>query len=479
MAYGYAKMLNRLRQPARVACHDMKHLMSQPEWDDLDLNPEDFPNEGNFFENTADLNGYKRPEWFVQDHIGIRDYIASAIDRPSSGFDGTASTLLRGIQLSLSVSKFIPARVRNFGRGKVHEWLDKRRSLNDGGLTAEDWESAQRIIAERIRAISVRSRESPATWAVSLDEAKAFAPQARWLLHKLHDAEVVFAYAAAPIYPMLTGRVPHVAVEIGTIRDLPFEGTAWGNMIGLAYRHADHVLITNPDNIVAAQRLGLTRYSFCPHPVDENVFTCSTSGDLRQDLLNQYGVKHLLIAPARQNWELKGNDIMLAGFACALKGGLDAQLLIPAWGQEIDRSKALAAQLGIERHVAWLKPMSERGLIKYYQSVDIVLDQFKLGVFGLTTPKAMACGRPVVCAYDPAPNRWCFPVDPPLMRAASIEEVSTQLLRLVHQPAEVKHLGEESRRWILAYHATDVTVKALVSAGREAMEWFAGRSRNG
>jgi hypothetical protein len=65
------------------------------------------------------------------------------------------------------------------------------------------------------------------------------------------------------------------------------------------------------------------------------------------------------------------------------------------------------------------------------------------------------------------------------MRAASIEEVSTQLLRLVHQPAEVKHLGEESRRWILAYHATDVTVKALVSAGREAMEWFAGRSRNG
>src|SRR5438105_9891716 len=69
VAYGYAKTLTRRGAQVKVICHDVTHLMSQPEWDDLVLDPEDFPEEGNFNANTADLGGYQRPSWFISESI--------------------------------------------------------------------------------------------------------------------------------------------------------------------------------------------------------------------------------------------------------------------------------------------------------------------------------------------------------------------------------------------------------------------------
>src|SRR5579871_4411202 len=64
VAYGYAKILTRRGARLELICHDITHLMSQPEWDDLALDPKDFPDEGDFRNNTADLGDYRRPAWF-------------------------------------------------------------------------------------------------------------------------------------------------------------------------------------------------------------------------------------------------------------------------------------------------------------------------------------------------------------------------------------------------------------------------------
>src|SRR5438874_713527 len=48
VAYGYAKILIRRGAPLELICHDINHLMSQPEWDDLALDPKDFPDENDF-----------------------------------------------------------------------------------------------------------------------------------------------------------------------------------------------------------------------------------------------------------------------------------------------------------------------------------------------------------------------------------------------------------------------------------------------
>ena len=94
----------------------------------------------------------------------------------------------------------------------------------------------------------------------------------------------------------------------------------------------------------ASARIRSTRPSSAP----------ATSPAWRRHLQDQYGGRALLLAPARQNWRLKGNDRMFQGFAEALKAGADAVLLVPGWGQEVARSKALCRRLGIAERVAWL-----------------------------------------------------------------------------------------------------------------------------
>ena len=69
--------------------------------------------------------------------------------------------------------------------------------------------------------------------------------------------------------PMLLapGR-PYFAFEHGTMRNLPFENSAWGRLLALAYDQADACIITNPDCIASALRLGLCNFRSMPHPID-------------------------------------------------------------------------------------------------------------------------------------------------------------------------------------------------------------------
>ena len=69
-----------------MICHDVTHLMSQPEWDDLALDPEDFPDEADFNVNTADLGEYRRPPWFVSDTIKVRPSAPRSCDAPRAIF---------------------------------------------------------------------------------------------------------------------------------------------------------------------------------------------------------------------------------------------------------------------------------------------------------------------------------------------------------------------------------------------------------
>src|SRR5206468_2629574 len=138
---------------------------------------------------------------------------------------------------------------------------------------------------------------------------------AHWLDRHLTDHDVAMAYVYTPIYAMIHGKQPYVSIEIGTMRDLPFDGTPIGKMLALAYRLSDQVIITNPDVLTQAKRLGLERYQFCPHPVDEEVFKPAASDSrLRHDLKAQYDADFVLVAAARQNWAIKGNDRLFRAF---------------------------------------------------------------------------------------------------------------------------------------------------------------------
>lgn len=485
VAYGYCKILNQFNEPAELRCHDLLHVMSQPEWDDLELDSRDFPEENDFTINKADFGNYRRPSWFQ----------AIPVCPKAATIPELADKLLP-VALNGGSTKLAIRRAESFKRRMMHAakssipigWKEHLRNpyhrvlgltLRMLGLTPippifQSPRVNAAVFKRRVRQLVEISKKFDAEWHLTPEMLGAYRPHAHWLDRHLTDHDVTFAYVYTPIYAMLQGMTPYIAVEIGTMRDLPFDGTPMGKMLAMGYRLADHIVITNPDVVAQAKRLGLERYTFCPHPVDEDIFR-PIAGEfpIRRELLAKHQAEFILIAPARQNWAVKGNDRLLQAFAQVLKKGVKAVLLIPGWGQEIGRSQELCKSLGIGSRVAWTAPVSEPVLTKYFQAADIVLDQFILGVFGLVTCKALACGKPVLTSYDKPTHAWCFAEHPPVVNCSTAEEIYQAIMGFVQSPAKMAEYGAAARKWVLEHHSKRVVLGIL----QEIMKRAVSRAR--
>jgi glycosyltransferase involved in cell wall biosynthesis len=240
----------------------------------------------------------------------------------------------------------------------------------------------------------------------------------------------------------------------------------------LTYRIAAETLITNCDNWEAARRLQLPRYRFVPHPVNEEHLPDAADNQLRSQLQQQLGASFLLFHPARQHWTSerhpsweKGNDILIRGLArfmhqvCPRAGAVFVE-----WGQTVEQSKQLLAELGIAERVLWLPPLPNRRMLAYLQACDVLADQFFLGAFGSTTPKGLMMGRPVLLNLNEEQHRPFFAELPPVLNCRSPEEVFEALRRLVQEPGLAGRLGRQGAAWYRSYHSNQVIADTLLDA---------------
>ncbi|MCK4890339.1 MAG: hypothetical protein KAS97_10440, partial [Candidatus Aminicenantes bacterium] len=70
VAYANCKLLDQIDgNEVTLSYHNNTHLMSQPEWDDLEIDPENFPDENNFFNNSEDFSDYQLKNWINRDTL--------------------------------------------------------------------------------------------------------------------------------------------------------------------------------------------------------------------------------------------------------------------------------------------------------------------------------------------------------------------------------------------------------------------------
>jgi glycosyltransferase involved in cell wall biosynthesis len=395
--YNNAKLLRRLGVEADAVC-DEAQALAQPEWEDAAL-PAGIDAMAPLGP-VATLDGWSRPEWVIAPRVPPR--------RPP-GFYRAA--------YAAALAASLP-RLRRL-------WRDLR--TDDERLSFEDVRQAFR-----------------SAWMHSLllgDLTKLF-----------RSYDLVQGYATHAILPLLaTPERPFVAYEHGTLRELPFEDSWRGRMLGLAYRRAANVIITNADVLPSAQRLGLANTVFVPHPVDETKYTPGAS-PLGEQLRGD-GFGPILLAPARQDWREKRSDVLVRALAELVRSGRPrALLLLGDWGADAARTRALVSELGLDPNVRWTSPVPKLRLIELYRAADVVLDQFTFGTFGGIAPEAMACERPVVMAFDRALHEWCFPEPPPIVDARDERTVAAALRRLADDPDEGVQLGRAGRAWVERHH---------------------------
>ena len=305
----------------------------------------------------------------------------------------------------------------------------------------------------------------------SLPWMTAFNAETEVLADLLKIYDVVIGYATSGCYPLIMGKRPYCAFEHGTIRSMPFDGTEIGKMCALTYQNADYCFITNCDNITAARRLNLQHFSFIPHPVNEDIMVESESMELRKALREELDSDFIIFHPPRQHWEAKrdpnwekGNDFLIRGMAKFIREvNPRAAAIFIDWGKKVPESKALLKELGIENRVKWIRPLPNVQMIKYVKATDLLADQFYLGAFGSTMPKALLHGAPAMIYLDEDRHKWCFPEMPPVLNVQDPEDICAALTR-VYQDREFREkLIADGKRWYMKYHSNRVIAERFVS----------------
>jgi glycosyltransferase involved in cell wall biosynthesis len=302
-----------------------------------------------------------------------------------------------------------------------------------------------------------------------------------WVVRTLAGYDCVIAYGAGPIWAALSG-VPFIAETWGgDITMLPFFDTgdyeghetvplpeprreqyAAARMQRMGYRRAARVLLTDPRFIPYAERLGID--GKCVHigfVIDTDRYVPGPEPELRAQLLA--GREGLIVfVPSRQDWFWKGSDRLLRGFAAATAGRDDVVLVCAGWGEDLERSTALIAELGIGDRVRMLPhAMSKGRLRRYYRAADIVADQFIVGSYGGSALEAMSCAKPLLIALDRERFDKRFSAFPPVVNVSTPEEIAAALGPLIDDPAHRAAVGEQAREWTVENHGPALAQRVL------------------
>ena len=177
---------------------------------------------------------------------------------------------------------------------------------------------------------------------------------------------------------MLTLNRPYFAYEHGTIREIPFQDNAVSRLTALSYRLADGAFITNTDNINSADRLNLERERkhYLPHAFDYNKLHTFAEDRL---FARPKNTVFRVFCPCRQHWVdndpgwAKGNDVLIRAVSLLVPSGHDFIVEMIEWGEDLDESKKLIKDLGLQNRFRWLPQMQKKALWEKYLASDVVI----------------------------------------------------------------------------------------------------------
>lgn len=469
--YLNSKFLRRAGWEADSVTIDYRHVQAQPEWEEVPIiNPSLAQFDPDW--TTVDLGNYRRPAWFhdaQQSEIGLLaakiEGRPSAVAEVSHGARGQARRLLARLGLLSTVRTVV-------------------RVTREAGDRVASHPQMQALIDQFAREYPDRADQlSMADILESNRQAHARAP-----LFALYP--LVQAYSLDPIHVMVNDpEQPLICFEHGTMREFPFEDSARGRLYALSLKRAEKVFITNADCNRSAERLGLTNYTFVPHPVDEELYRPGES-PLGERLRRQHGVDYIFIAPARHHWKhcppglenswLKRNDILIRalGRVFADRPSLKALVVFFEWGQEVAFSKDLIQECGFADRVRWEPIASKPVMREYYNAADIVFDQFNngIGTFGTVVPEALASGKPVLLNYKEELHHWCFPELPPALNTPDEGAIEAAVFRLIDDTPYRLALGRRGREWFMRNHSSKLVSQRMIDvyleiADRRGWEW--------
>lgn len=284
--------------------------------------------------------------------------------------------------------------------------------------------------------------------------------------------DVVQCYSTDGIAPMAMGHPNFFNYEHGTLRSIPFEDNSVGRLTATAYRLCTKVMLTNLDNYISCDRLEIpdSRIVPLPHALDDEKIHRFIAA--RPHIRPDDTKPPLFFSSARQHWKdtdpnyAKGNDIFLHAAAKVVKRGLPLRIMLVEWGRDLEDSKRLIADIGLEPHVTWVPTMTGEELWERYLEAHAIVDQFIIPAFGRVTFDSLTIGRRVISNLDIDLATRFFGKAPPMMVANSIATAEKAILKVVKDPQDKAGIGRASAEWARKYHSSQSILDFQLEAYR-------------
>lgn len=160
----------------------------------------------------------------------------------------------------------------------------------------------------------------------------------------------------------------------------------------------------------------------------------------------------------RQEWNTfynkftwKNTHHLIMGFADFVKQrpGIKTCLVMLEYGNDLQASKELISELGIDSYVKWLPKMYRKDIMYLLQNVDVCTGEFYMSylTFG-TIIEAMLMKRPVIHFRDDALYTDVYPELYPMLNAREPQEICKALNFAFDNPAKLKMMGEQAYSWV-------------------------------
>ncbi len=244
--------------------------------------------------------------------------------------------------------------------------------------------------------------------------------------------------------------IPFACYPVGGDRFItPFQENLPGLLTRAGYRRSSAVFMSAPHFSEWYDRLGVTdRCALSDYFIDTDSYHPGDEPELRREWSERVGGDTFIVSTCRQSWPDKGNDRVIAAFARLAPRYPGLRLVFVEWGDDVARSRSLAARLGVGENLLWLKLASKPLTARRQRAADIIVDQLVMASFGTCIMESMAAAKPVIARQDASDMAAPGYEPPPIVAAASEEEVVVALERCL-DPDFCRERGEAGRRWML------------------------------
>jgi glycosyltransferase involved in cell wall biosynthesis len=202
---------------------------------------------------------------------------------------------------------------------------------------------------------------------------------------------------------------------------------------------------------------------FLPFPMDTDVYNvCEQSNE--SDTITFFHPSHL-------DWKetdnksnrnsSKGNDRFIRAIVRAIKEGLNAKIIMLDRGPDKEIAKQIINDSGVRERFTFKSHMTREELIEHFHKADVIVDQFDVGGFGLTTLEAMACGKPVMIYINKHCANIMYYEGLPILNCSTEEEIYQQI-RLSADKNYRREIGTKAREWVVRYHHWEKIIDRLI-----------------